>query len=420
MANRKDYHVDLPGVMTWVQSGSTTTQHPTIHDRVADRVATDYLRRPKPSGWNQTYGWVAPTPYSMLTYTYRAPNGTLRYYPSNAPNTGPRLSGSLISQDCALTVGGFSPIQSSINAKVPSVIPSDLANRTLMRARSKLQDGTLNLAQAYAERRQVSNLLLSTAKTLADSFSYLRKGKFKKAAKRLGIKGAVRSGAKGLSGQWLALQYGWKPLLSDIHGACLTLDKLDRSAWRVTVVSRIKSVTDVSYVYGTENKGTFTALYSDVTAHGRYGCHIRIDAMPNASAICSMASVGVTNPAVLAWELLPYSFVVDWLLPVGDYLAQFDALAGWDILGYTESSLARVNYKVVGKSGSGTDFNGITWTLSSNWVGEGKSVRLDRVARTSVPFPVFPKMKDPRSRLHIANALALVTQVFLKGKSTVK
>jgi len=289
-----------------------------------------------------------------------------------------------------------------------------------MRARVKLKDGTLNLAQAFAERRQVSNLILSTAKTLADSFSLLRKGRFKKAAKRLGIKGAVRSGSKTLSGQWLALQYGWKPLLSDIHGAVLTLDKLDRSAWRVTVVSNLKSEVDVDYDYGVANATQFTPLLSRIKGKGRYGCFVRIDAIPKVSAIASMASVGVTNPAVLAWELLPYSFVVDWFLPVGEYLAQFDALAGWDILGFTSSSLARVNYEMNGRSATRTDALARTWVLQSNWAAKGKSVRLIRTSSNSVPFPVFPTTKDPRSTLHVANALALLTQVFLKGKSTVK
>ncbi len=38
--------------------------------------------------------------------------------------------------------------------------------------------------------------------------------------------------------------------------------------------------------------------------------------------------LGLTNPAAVAWELVPYSFVVDWFVNVGDYLNQFSEFHG--------------------------------------------------------------------------------------------
>lgn len=42
----------------------------------------------------------------------------------------------------------------------------------------------------------------------------------------------------------------------------------------------------------------------------------------------SLAQCGISNPLLLGWELIPYSFVVDWLFPVGEYLSALDALNG--------------------------------------------------------------------------------------------
>jgi hypothetical protein len=42
-----------------------------------------------------------------------------------------------------------------------------------------------------------------------------------------------------------------------------------------------------------------------------------------------LAQTGIDNPALLAWELLPYSFVVDWFLPVGNYLQSLTDFAGF-------------------------------------------------------------------------------------------
>lgn len=36
------------------------------------------------------------------------------------------------------------------------------------------------------------------------------------------------------------------------------------------------------------------------------------------------AKVGLTNPLSVAWELIPFSFVVDWFLPIGKYLDALD------------------------------------------------------------------------------------------------
>jgi hypothetical protein len=38
-------------------------------------------------------------------------------------------------------------------------------------------------------------------------------------------------------------------------------------------------------------------------------------------------ALGLINPASVVWELVPYSFVVDWFVPVGGFLSSFT----WDV-----------------------------------------------------------------------------------------
>lgn len=38
--------------------------------------------------------------------------------------------------------------------------------------------------------------------------------------------------------------------------------------------------------------------------------------------------LGFVNPATFAWELLPFSFLFDWLVPVGNFLSQWTDFVG--------------------------------------------------------------------------------------------
>jgi hypothetical protein len=275
-----------------------------------------------------------------------------------------------------------------------------------MIARNKLKAQKVNLGQAFAERRQVSSQMLQTAKKLACAMTNLKRGKPSAAGACLGIGGPAKT-AKSIADQWLGLQYGWKPLLSDIHGAVLALDSKDSSEWMITckgkAVSRLRDYGQ----YG--NVGSVAACYSDV--HITKGCFVRIDASPASSAVATAASLGLTNPAQLAWELLPYSFVYDWFLPIGDYLNQLDSCAGWDIRGFSSSDYVLAEYKWTGRSTSSTANGGTSYF--NKWTSRRRSVTVNRSVNTSVPFPILPWVKDPVTSGHVKNALALLAQAFL-------
>jgi hypothetical protein len=38
--------------------------------------------------------------------------------------------------------------------------------------------------------------------------------------------------------------------------------------------------------------------------------------------------LGFVNPGVIAWELVPFSFVIDWFVPVGNFLSQWTDFVG--------------------------------------------------------------------------------------------
>jgi hypothetical protein len=71
--------------------------------------------------------------------------------------------------------------------------------------------------------------------------------------------------------------------------------------------------------------------------------------------------LGFVNPAVIAWELVPFSFVVDWFVPVGNFLSQWTDFVGLSLQnGYTTKSAyveSRERYLLLSPPGVRDDKN---------------------------------------------------------------
>lgn len=140
------------------------------------------------------------------------------------------------------------------------------------------------------------------------------------------------------------------------------------------------------------------------------GVKVRLDYELENPFVATLAQLGITNPAELIWELVPYSFVIDWFVPVGNYLSAFDAALGWHFKGGTITEWAR--QKGVGlprPDGSGG------WYYQPGQLGmkyHCNHFKMVRSVYTSSPLPRFPGIKNPLSTGHIANAMALLVSAF--------
>jgi len=72
-----------------------------------------------------------------------------------------------------------------------------------------------------------------------------------------------------------------------------------------------------------------------------------------------LSQLGLVNPASLAWELVPFSFVVDWFANVGDFLASFT-----DTVGCTLSNTAVTTTRENGQMTQFNGYYGTTWKAS--------------------------------------------------------
>jgi hypothetical protein len=393
---RQNYNINVAGNCHYTTGGGN---YPSDSLAVAGSFVetTSGVSRRKPKGF------IPPTAYEYYHKTISYAKGSCKNAHPSFPDYGQVFTG---------VVGGGSGSGGRFWSPdhFDEVLPESecqiefLRNSALIKARAALKNTDINLGVAFAERNATARLLGDTATNLAKSYRYLRRGQIRNAMDALGITSARREPRGSNAPQrWLELQYGWKPLLSDVYGACKALETRDRSDWSVTAKGRARQ----SIAQGKTYASIFD--YGSGTAEGVCSAYCRIDAIPQNGAIISLASFGITNPLLIGWELLPFSFVVDWVFPVGSWLEGLDALLGYTDFQYSNTLFTKVNWSGTGKGRIDTG-NGF---FIENHYSESKSiVKVSREVSTHVPLPQFPRIKDPRSLEHMANGLSLLATVF--------
>lgn len=280
-----------------------------------------------------------------------------------------------------------------------------------------MKDQKVNLAQAFAERQQTLDLLAATAVKIAESFNNLKKGNVVAAARALGginpsrkmkkkfRKEFERDPKQAAANGWLALQYGWKPLLDDVYGlAELTAQRVVkeiRGSAQASTRRTYERIIPCSF----GDYGLFTGVARQkVTYIVKYKCSY----WTTSDATHLLTQIGLSNPALIAWELTPYSFVADWFIPIGNWISTFDATLGLAFRSGSKSVIKQYDttWEVLkGTSDASADLSAVA---SSRRLTD----QVDRTVLSAFPSVTLPSFKNPLSLTHAANALALLKSAF--------
>lgn len=290
----------------------------------------------------------------------------------------------------------------------------DAATNGMLNAMSNMK---FNAAQAFAERRQTANLLVNSVNRFVTFAVLFRKGKFSEANKILqGRKRLLYEGTRGpvkfpkdylkppshreFSNLWLEYSYGWRPLVSDVYGAAELL------AQAHTGSRPLKAVGYGEKRFVTSSQATSEGLTGKATAEGVSSVRARCFFDISNAALDTLKSTGLSNPLLLAWELIPYSFVVDWFIPVGQYLSAVNATQGLQFKkgGYTIKGVFDVY--------SASTSNNSTWTLGSSFPCSCHLAQVVRIAYTSFPNASLPSVSLGLNLSQVTSGLALLTQIF--------
>ena len=138
-----------------------------------------------------------------------------------------------------------------------------------------------------------------------------------KSAKKVGFT------VDGLSDLWLGYRYGIRPLITDIKNllsaASADLEKGQRFTARgkkkFEEKSTIKDLTTGRFQYNCNLGLKYTEIRENSRIF-RAGVLVMIDRSINQAA----AIWGLDSPIEAAWELIPFSFIVDWFTNIGDVI----------------------------------------------------------------------------------------------------
>jgi len=230
---------------------------------------------------------------------------------------------------------------------------SDEANQCIAEALLKLQDSKVQIGQFIAEAKSSAEMLAGSSESLLRALLAVKRGRFREVPKALGLS------AKSATNGYLAWEYGWKPLCSDLYG----------------MYEDLKSKTKDRRLFMRGASRTIrTPVIRDYT-NGEYASKIRVNghridqctvyATPSVGFLQDANAYGLVNPLSLAWEVVPYSFVVDWFMPIGNTLSSLSASAGLDFMG--AYSVAQQEGEVIFTGGAGSCTKKYSYMSRSNY-----------------------------------------------------
>lgn len=208
---------------------------------------------------------------------------------------------------------------------------------------------TASLGTSLAEVSESAAMVANRAGSMVKAWTSFRKGRLGDVYDALSLKTPVakrrvttayqkaRRGSLDFSNAFLELSFGWQPLIQDIYDAIDTLQNADFKSGPVrgTAVSMIDEEKVTRFDWGTHT--VIQTQRNQGSLRVSVGCKVHIS-NPN---VALANQLGLVNPALVAWNVIPFSYLVNWFIPVDSFLESFS----WD-WGFSTTDFWISRYKV--------------------------------------------------------------------------
>lgn len=294
-----------------------------------------------PSAWNRRWGFLFTTGEPVH---WRQSNG-IEYRSPSAPVR--------IAMNGILTGAGARFISDNPGSVVrfPYNVEAEARTRTLLRLKDEKASLGIFLAELHKSVTFTADAGMMIMSAVNSGIKHLGAGRraffdvlYNKPV-RVRPKGVTKrvwdARQRAVLKRWLEFQFAVKPLFSDIEssGAALSellLDPLIPA--RFTVRGGAEEVASVLVDRGSNDRFWRTSAQFRGNALRTSRCHISATYDVPISNRRTIEQLGLGNPAVVAWELVQLSWMVDYIVQVGDWLESLTAAQGTR---FVEGSIGR-------------------------------------------------------------------------------
>lgn len=295
------------------------------------------------------------------------------------------------------------------HAKITSMLAKALSaadSKATRKIHDEIGEQSVHIGNILAERQQTFDMI---AGLVRDMFRIVRSFSWKYAiSESFEVLNFFKN--KILANRLLEFFFGVKPLMQDIHDAVEALKKKEADTFfefKARATSRDSAeITNPYHSSGQTEIWDCDTMQVRVSAKVSYVLQYEV-ANGYSSAL---QQFGLINPAEILWEKIPWSFVIDWLLPIGGWIRSFSSEVGLTFVRGSKVTTTQVMVLIK------RDFKSEWYHLSDSAIAEGSWSGLHHVIEkkrellTSAPKYDFPTFKNPISWTHIIEALALFRQ----------
>lgn len=226
-------------------------------------------------------------------------------------------------------------------------------------------------------------------------------------------------GLRNIGSYWLEFQYGWRPTINSIYGLVDELQKRVPNMEQVSVTAKFDNNRQEVVNYAITVPGTGV---HQQRSEFKTSIRVKITGAYTHSSHWSQSAARLTslNPASIAWELFPLSFVADWVFNMGQYLrslesslllrGSFYGTQSYTILRQVSSQFTK---SVVTSLGGGSS----TMDLVSA-KGNNREVDFARSIINTLPLPRPPTVHLNMGAQRLISAASLLSQALGRRPSS--
>lgn len=265
-------------------------------------------------------------------------------------------------------------------------------------ARSRLNKTLINgraaLGITAATANQSFGMIANRANQLRNAWSAARRLNPSALARALNVpkpKELKKRSYQDPASLWLEYTFGWVPLVQDMHQAAVVLtDPFE--------VTRSYGTATVSRFFRAEGRDVIRYVNKRTRVVCTAGLRIT---NPN---LALLTQLGLSNPAAVVWDIIPFSFVVDWFLKINRFVNTWNDMAGFSYV----DPVTTIENKVQAYYWRAQWFHLPAYDNAGN--GRSRQRQMDIVNQ-----PMYPSFQLPTPNLWLAaTSTALLVQVFGK------